>query len=89
MVAGILLAVKNDNCVYKVNDKFVINLNQIFFASWTVLWSDNRSTPFGIPRVMEAIKSVGCNWWNNMHQIDALLEVQSYFDTHFVKNERD
>ena len=25
---------------------------------------------FGIPRVMGAIKSLGCNWWNNMHHID-------------------
>ena len=29
------------------------------------------STPFGIPRVMQAIKSLGCNWWSNMHQVDA------------------
>ena len=27
--------------------------------------------PFGIPRVIRAIESLGCNWWSNMHQIDA------------------
>ena len=27
--------------------------------------------PFGIPRVMGAIISLDCNWWSNMHQIDA------------------
>ena len=26
---------------------------------------------FGKPRVMGAIESLGCNWWKNMHQIDA------------------
>ena len=26
---------------------------------------------FGTPRVMGAIESLGCNWWSNMHQIDA------------------
>ena len=26
---------------------------------------------FGTPRVMGAIESLGCNWWKNMHQIDA------------------
>ena len=31
--------------------------------------------PFDIPRVMGAIKSLGCNWWKNMHQIDAYPEV--------------
>ena len=25
---------------------------------------------FGIPGVMGAIISLGCNWWSNMHQID-------------------
>ena len=23
------------------------------------------------PPVMEAIESLGCNWWKNMHEIDA------------------
>ena len=27
--------------------------------------------PFAIPWVMGAIESLGCNWWSNMHQIDA------------------
>ena len=26
---------------------------------------------FGTPRVMGAIESLSCNWWSNMHQIDA------------------
>ena len=26
--------------------------------------------PFGTPCVMGAIKSLGCNWWSYMHQID-------------------
>ena len=26
---------------------------------------------FGTPRMMGAIESLGCNWWSNMHQIDA------------------
>ena len=32
-------------------------------------------TSFGIPRVMGAIISLGCNWWSNMHQIDTKPEV--------------
>ena len=27
--------------------------------------------PFGTPRVMGTIESLGCNLWSNMHQIDA------------------
>ena len=30
---------------------------------------------FGKPRVMGAIESLGCNWWKNVHQIDAYPEV--------------
>ena len=34
---------------------------------------NRQDKPFGIPRarVMEAIESLGCNWWKNMHEIDA------------------
>ena len=28
-------------------------------------------SPFCIPRVMGAIESLGCNYWNDIHQIDA------------------
>ena len=31
----------------------------------------NRFTSFGKPRVMGAIESLNCNWWKNMHQMDA------------------
>ena len=30
-----------------------------------------RKPAFGIPWVMGAIISLSCNWWKNMHQIDA------------------
>ena len=30
-----------------------------------------RKHAFGIPLMIGAIKSFGCNWWNNMHQINA------------------
>ena len=35
---------------------------EILFMLWIL---------FCKPRVMGAIESLGCNWWNNMHQIDA------------------
>ena len=30
-----------------------------------------QSCAFGRPRVMGTTESLGCNWWKNMHQIDA------------------
>ena len=36
-----------------------------------VLLDASPSSTFGIPRVMGAIISLGCNWWKNMDQIDA------------------
>ena len=37
----------------------------------TILLSEIGDRSFGISRVMGAIISLGCNWWKNMHQIDA------------------
>ena len=36
-------------------------------------WHDKHTylSTFGKPWVMGAIESLGCNWWKNMHQIDA------------------
>ena len=41
------------------------NAQMSFFVEPTCIES------FGTPRVMGAIESLSCNWWSNMHQIDA------------------
>ena len=48
-----------------ISNKKGVLVGQIFFYLYSYV------AGFGKPRVMGAIESLGCNWWSNMHQIDA------------------
>ena len=48
-------------------------------------WHDKHTylSTFGKPRVMRTIESLGCNWWKNMHQIDAYCH--NFFGIHLSR----